>query len=194
MNDYELIYLAQEQNEDALEILYRKYENLINFLIHKKINLISQNYIDIADFYSVVLPAFSDSIKYFDANRNASFATFLSVVINNRINSCLKKYFSQKEQFFNSTLSLDLDYEDYTILDCIIDYKLDPWYNISDHENTIELLKKIKRVLSNFEYEIYTLLVQGFNYQQIARMLNKTPKQIDNAMQRIKNKLKLLLN
>ena len=52
------------------------------------------------------------------------------------------------------------------------------------------LINEIVDKLSPFEYEVYKLILQDLKYQDIAKKMNKTPKQIDNAIQRIKNKLK----
>jgi RNA polymerase sporulation-specific sigma factor len=47
----------------------------------------------------------------------------------------------------------------------------------------------IRQNLSEFEQKVVNLYVDGMNYQQIAKELEKTPKSIDNALQRIKKKL-----
>ena len=51
---------------------------------------------------------------------------------------------------------------------------------------------KVKDLLSDKEKEVYNLLLQGMDYQEIAINLNKTPKQVDNTIQRIRIKLKNL--
>ena len=53
---------------------------------------------------------------------------------------------------------------------------------------------KIKNELSSSEYEVFTLMVSGLSYIEIAEQLNKNPKQIDNAIQRIKIKIKKIVN
>ena len=46
---------------------------------------------------------------------------------------------------------------------------------------------------ASYEKEVYELMINGFNYVDIAAILNKSPKQVDNAIQRIRNKLKGIL-
>ena len=65
--------------------------------------------------------------------------------------------------------------------------------NITKDEAFDELLDTIEKSLSTSEYEVYKLLVTGLSYVDIANMLGKNPKQIDNAIQRIKNKIKDIL-
>ena len=54
------------------------------------------------------------------------------------------------------------------------------------------LNSKVKDLLSDKEKEVYNLLLQGMDYQEIEINLNKTPKQVDNTIQRIRLKLKNL--
>ena len=76
------------------------------------------------------------------------------------------------------------------MLDLISDKENDPLDNLLRHENFLELLENIKKRLSSLELKVLEYMLDGFNYQQIALMLEKSPKQIDNAMQRLKNKTK----
>lgn len=192
MNDYELIYLAQEENEIAKELLYKKYAKIINMLIYKKYPKIKKLNIDIKDMYSISLTALNDAINFYNQNQNATFATYLTVVINNSINKYIKKYSSKKEQCLNKALSLDFVYSNQEFLNFILDYKNNPDYCISNQDEIKYLTQKAQKNLSIFEYEVYLLLLQNLNYRQIAKLLGKNPKQIDNAIQRIKNKLKLI--
>lgn len=192
MNDYELIYLAQEENEIAKELLYKKYAKIINMLIYKKYPKIKKLNIDIKDMYSISLTALNDAINFYNQNQNATFATYLTVVINNSINKYIKKYSSKKEQCINKALSLDFVYSNQEFLNFILDYKNNPDYCISNQDEIKYLTQKAQKNLSIFEYEVYLLLLQNLNYRQIAKLLGKNPKQIDNAIQRIKNKLKLI--
>ena len=51
-------------------------------------------------------------------------------------------------------------------------------------------MQNIKKDLSENEYEIFNYMINGFDYQTIASILKQTPKQIDNAIQRIKKKIR----
>ena len=58
-----------------------------------------------------------------------------------------------------------------------------------DRERVGKIEQYIRQNLSEFEQKVVNLYVDGMNYQQIAKELGKTPKSIDNALQRIKKKL-----
>ena len=73
-NDYELIYLAQENNEEAKEMLYQKYKNLI---YSNAMNFIYKNAssgIEINDVLLELNIYFEKAISDFDQNGGASFS------------------------------------------------------------------------------------------------------------------------
>lgn len=57
-------------------------------------------------------------------------------------------------------------------------------------ENVAEISNRIDKSLSAFEKQVLSLYIEGLNYVEIATKLNKEPKSIDNALSRIKLKLK----
>lgn len=59
-------------------------------------------------------------------------------------------------------------------------------------EHTQELQKKIKETLSDFELAVLNRYLRGESYKEIATSLDKNEKSIDNAIMRIKSKLKFL--
>ena len=53
---------------------------------------------------------------------------------------------------------------------------------------------RLKEELSDSEYEVYSLMISGLKYNEIAMVLDKNPKQVDNTIQRLKNKIKKILD
>ena len=76
------------------------------------------------------------------------------------------------------------------------DSKADPEVVIISNEDETELITKIKSRLTDFESQVFELKICNFNYKEIAEILDKSPKAVDNALQRIKTKVKeeLVLN
>lgn len=58
-----------------------------------------------------------------------------------------------------------------------------------DQEDLAQIEEKIGEMLSDFEWKVLSLYLKGKSYQEIARLLNRRVKSIDNALQRVKNKL-----
>ena len=59
-----------------------------------------------------------------------------------------------------------------------------------DRENVAALENEMKKSLSPLENRVLQLYLDGNGYMDIARILGKTPKSIDNALQRILGKIK----
>jgi RNA polymerase sporulation-specific sigma factor len=108
----------------------------------------------------------------------------------------IKKTGRLKNKMLNDSLSLEHVYDAYTspLMDLLSDNKEnDPLENIVKEEKLTELVNSIKNSLSDREYEVYSLMVNGLKYDEIATLLNKDLKQIDNTIQRVKAKIKKIL-
>lgn len=91
----------------------------------------------------------------------------------------------------NSFYSLDYDYEEgLTLKDMISDEKTDPLYSLTLKEDYEELIKKIEQNLSVAELEIFNLLKNDIDRSTIMLLTGKNEKQIDNTIQRLKNKIR----
>lgn len=197
LNDYELIELYREQNEEAKDFLYQKYYYIIDILIIKYSRVYSKLYIDSQELYSTALLGFSDALNNYRDDKNSKLSTFISLCIERRLYSLVKKYMTEKHKINSGLLSLDDSYgnSDKRLVDVISDDgKNDPLENLSDEEEFKELELKIENDLSDKEREIYHLLINGYSYKEIADTLNLSSKSVDNAIQRIKNKIKIIID
>ncbi len=192
-NDEELIALALDNNEEARNILYEKNKYIVEIIMRKYHNLAIKFGVDISEFEQEAYYAFSDALNSYRFDKNAKLQTFISLCIDRRLRKIIKRYSGEKAKLLNNTFSLDYDYnEDGTTLkDLISDNEQnDPLNNLTNEENYNELLKKIKEQLSDSEYEVFNYVINDFDYQTIALIINKSPKQIDNTIQRIKHKIR----
>ncbi len=178
-------------DEESKNALYEEYKYIIDILIKKYYSLALQLGIDIHELKEEALYAFSDAINSFNESKNVKLATFITVCIDRRIKKVIKKYSGQKAKLLNSFYSLDYDYEEgMTLKDMISDEKTDPLYNLTIKEDYDELITKIENSLSSSELEIFKLLENGLDRRSIALITNKNDKQVDNAIQRLKNKIR----
>lgn len=194
INDSELIALLPEDEENIKNIIYEKYGYLINVIIKKYINVIKMFQIDEVEVMCEAAYGFSDGINSYKDEKNASFKTFLSLCIERRVCKCISKYTTQKAQILiKDTLSLEYSKDDNksTLMEMLSDEsKHDPLNNLTSLETYNEIINIAKDKLSDFEYKVFTYMLNENSYQEIAKALKKTPKQIDNTIQRIKNKLR----
>lgn len=196
-NDSELIMLYREDDEDAKNILFYKYKFIIDILIKKYSKYLTSLNIDYQETYSECTVGFSDGLKSYQEDKNASLATFITLCVERRIGNIIRKYNREKYKGLQETYSLEYFYDnsDMRLIDIISDdYEHDPLKNITEEEGYQELVKNIRNKLTEKEYEVFVLMIRGLSYIEIAEILNNTPKQIDNTIQRIKSKIKNLIN
>ena len=190
LTDEEMVKMAQEGSVTAEEFLIKKYKDLVKtksstyFIIGgDKEDVIQEGMIGIFK-----------AIRGFDENKEASFKTFAEVCINRQIISAIRNANMQKHQILNESLSLSSD-NDPEGEQKTLEERLPA--NRGDDPETLMLMKEIGQYLKEESHEIFSPLeqkvwdrmLQGKKYQEIATELEKSPKSIDNTMQRIKKKI-----
>ena len=197
ITDSELISLLPEDEEHIKNIIYEEYGYLIDVLIRKYNNFIKMFQIDEQELRCEASYGFSDGINSYLDNRNTTLKTFLSLCIERRIIKYLSKFTTQKSQMLKDALSLDSVHGDSNtpLIDMISDdNRFDPLTNLTSFETFDEVVSLAKENLSDFEYKVFTYMLNESSYQEIAKILEKTPKQIDNTIQRIKIKMRKILS
>lgn len=195
-NDFELLYLIGENNEDALNYLYDKYKPIVDMKVKKFIRYAKNLGLEYSDLFQEGMIGLSESIESFKVKKDVQFSTFANICIERQIYTALTKAGRKKHNVLNDSLSLDnsLNDEDASLSDFIFDKTSDPSIFIESNENRKELYNKLSEALTPFEKEVFNLKVSNFEYKEIALLLNKSYKSIDSAIQRIRAKLKNILN
>ena len=183
-----------ESNEEAQEKLYEYCEPQINYMIKKYSNAALKYGIDPKDFEQEAMLAFANALNYYDEKKDAGLRTFVSLCVERRLIKIIARARNYKNMCNKKNLSLEYDYGSGIILkDILPDNDADPLNMFSEEEYLKSFKNKIKMLLSSFEYQVYEYLIEGLNYIEIAKVLDKSPKQIDNTLQRIKNKIRLIV-
>ena len=194
ISDDELVVIAQSGNDDANEELIGRYKNLVKskartyFLIGA----------DKEDIVQEGMIGLFKAIRDFKGDKQCSFKAFAEICITRQIITAIKTATRQKHIPLNSYISLnkpmyDEDSEQ-TLLDTIVENKIfDPEEIMISKENFSDIEEKMENNLSKLEWNVLSLYLEGKSYSEIAQMLNKTEKSIDNALQRIKKKMEKIL-
>ena len=190
--DSELTYYLKDNSEEARDILYDKYKYIIDVYINKYKRVFYALNIDIEEVRQEANLAFSYAIYNYDDNKEASLNTFITICVDRKIRSIIKKYETNKNKAFSESLSFDSTVSDIAIENIIGNDKYEPLRNLESIDTIKYINNEVKNILSSGELEVYNLMIQGYDYNEIASILNKTSKQIDNAIQRIRFKLKKL--
>ena len=192
VSDDELIMLIRESNEDAKDVVYKKYRYIVGYMIKKYKGIALKLGIELKDLNQEALVGFSDALLSYDSNSNASLKTFISLCVERRLRAFLIKASRKKNLMLNEALSLEHEYKDYTTLaDLISDNnENNPLTKLTRSERYNDLVNNIYNDLSQNEKDVLSLMLEGMNYNDIASILNISLKSVDNTIQRIKNKVK----
>jgi RNA polymerase sporulation-specific sigma factor len=194
-NDFELVYLIEEKNEAALNMLYEKYKPIIEIKTKKYIKYASKLGLEYSDLFQEGMLGLSEAIKSFNVKKDVQFKTFANLCIERQIFTALKKASRKKHNVLNDSLSLDENLTDTetTLLDFIFDKNSDPSDYIESLETKKELFTRIDNELTPLEKEVFNLKINNLDYKEISLLLNKSYKSIDSAIQRIRLKVKKIL-
>lgn len=195
-NDYELISMLHESSEEAKDILYNKYLYIIDIEIKKYQRMARVLGYDLNDLYQDALVGFSDALISYRDDKDAALASFITLCVDRRLQVSIKKAGRLKNKLLNDSLSLEHVYDSSAspLMDMLSDnFENDPLENIVKEEKAEELMKDIKRSLSSREYEVFSLVANGLKYDEIALLLNKDLKSVDNAIQRMRFKIRKIM-
>lgn len=190
LSDEEIVRLAQNGDKSASEFITAKY---LPYVRNK-----SRAYFlvggEVEDIMQEGLIGLYEAIKDFSDDRQASFKTFMDICVTRQIMTALKAASRQKHIPLNTYVSLNkpvyVEDTNKSYQDMLVTSKTDdPESLYIDGEKTEEISKEIRNSLSDFEYRVLRLYLQGASYLKIANVLNKEEKAIDNAIQRIRKKL-----
>lgn len=196
-NDNEILSYVAENNEDAIELIYEKYKPLINKISSKFYKKYCKNTsLDINDLIQEGMLGLNSAMNHYRENKDTLFYTYAKTCIERKIISAVIAANRQKHQILNESLSfeINLNDSDITLNAFIKDTDNNPENIIVDRERENELMKKLENSLTDFELQILQLKMDGFDYKEIASILDKKVKSVDNALQRIKNKIKKILS
>ena len=131
------------------------------------------------------------AVREYDAGKTASFRTFAEICIRSRLYSVLRASARDKQQPLNQSLSLDDSHFDSNPLTSGTSNlaQRNPEDFLIDREHTAALLSGVRKQLSEFEAKILGFYLDGLSCREIAKAVNKPPKSVDNAVQRIRRKV-----
>jgi RNA polymerase sporulation-specific sigma factor len=184
LTDEELVVKAKEGNNLAVNVLARRYKTVVSAITHSYF-LVG---CDSEDLLQEGMIAVVNAISSYKGD--ATFKTYATTCIRNRIFSLIRNFNSQKNKPLNNYVSLSgyLD-GDSDKTDVIIAKTFGPEETYINKEDVEERKKTIEQSLSKYEYKILQLFLSGYSYEKISKLINKNEKSIDNALQRIRKKL-----
>ena len=187
ISDEELIARLRDGETIIEDYLMEKYKGLVRqkaramFLIGG----------DTDDLIQEGMIGLFKAVRDFQPGREATFATFARMCIDRQIYSAIQNSNRQKHLPLNSYVSLNQEDESSPIWELSVE---NPEEILIDQETTRDLQQKISDYLSPMENKVLDLYLKGEGYVEIGRILGKSPKSIDNALQRIRAKIREVIS
>ncbi|MBQ8193138.1 MAG: sigma-70 family RNA polymerase sigma factor [Bacilli bacterium] len=184
-NDYELLYSAGEKNEDAINILYQKYEKTI----YAKATKYNNSYSTFDDFLNEAKLIFYDAIEnYKDSTK---FSTYLNKCLDYRLLNYKISLERNKYKILNDAKSINDEKNEY--LEIIYDEKSNPEKLILDEIEYTELKQKILTKLTWKEELVLILKEQNYNNKEISEITDNNLKTVYNIISRLERKIKKIM-
>lgn len=188
--DEELVKLSLEGDDIATECILARYKNLVR--LRARMYFLAGA--DREDIIQEGMIGLFKAIRDFDSSRAASFRAFAELCIKRQIITAVKTATRQKHMPLNSYISLSYqayDGDGNGNLEEVLTGReeSDPQNLFIAKENTAFLTERMNKVLSPLERSVLELYLEGKSYTEIAVLLKKPAKSIDNALQRIKKKI-----
>lgn len=191
ISDEELISRLRDGEEDIIDYIIEKYKGLVKQKA-KSMYLLGADHDDLLQEGMIGL---YKAVRDYDFGRDASFFTFAELCITRQLYTAVQASQRKKHSFLNGYVSLyekqgEQDENQPELLQVLRSDMKDPEEITIDRENLEQFEQAIEQEMSTFEKQVMELLLIGMSYTEIARVLGKTDKAIDNAIQRIKTKVK----
>lgn len=189
-SDETLIDIYRKGDEAAIEVLFERYKDIVR----KKAKAMYLAGGDSDDLIQEGMIGLYKAVRDYDDTKEAAFKTFASMCINRQLINAVAVSNRKKNIPLNTYVSFDMpaypDEDNETRLVDILksESEQNPEKLFIDREYSDSFKKKLFDRLSSFEKQVLQLYMEDNDYRQIAMLLGKTPKSIDNAIQRIRAK------
>lgn len=191
--DEELILRLRDGEEAIMDYILDKYKNLVRKYARNMYILGAEE----QDLIQEGMIGLFRAIKDYDSGRDASFYTFADLCVSRKMYNAIEASKREKHTPLNDYISFysDSDGENNEgktmLLDLLsADETSNPEKLFIDRENVERIERLVVQELSDFEKQVFDLYITGMKYGQIAKVLGRDEKSADNALQRIKSKLK----
>lgn len=199
MSDTELLALihsATPESSMAMDYFLEKYKGVV---LHQARPLFLVG-ADRDDLLQEGMIGLYKAVREYDADKSPSFNTFAKTVVYQQMCNAINASNRKKNQPLNEYVSFytPLQNDDNSAASSLLDTMealpgSNPEEFVIDKENAYMIEYELGERLSSFEKLVFDLYLEGMDYRQIAEKLKRTPKAIDNAIQRIRSKLAALL-
>lgn len=197
VSDEELILMYRDGEEDAAGFLMNKYKNLVR----KKAGSMYILGADREDLIQEGMIGLFKAVRDYDMGRDVNFYTFADLCVSRQMYTAVQASNRQKHLPLNTYISIysqnmntEEGIEEYDLMNTLTTGKENnPEEMMIEQENMEQMEMAILRELSELEKQVFELHLTGMNYTEIAKVLGRDEKSTDNALQRMKTKIRKII-
>ena len=196
MTDEQLLCDYKNGNQEIMDYLMVKYKSMVRKKARAMYLLGGEN----EDLIQEGMIGLIKAVRDFDVTQKTSFSSFAELCVSRQMYSAIEASNRKKHLPLNSYVSLYEDSEQVgegrslPLIDTIeSSMENDPEVLYFGKEYTEAFAEQLKELLSPLENHVLYLHLMGTDYRTIAELLGKSPKSVDNALQRIKTKAQKIL-
>lgn len=192
LTDEELVALAAGEDADAKEFLIRKYMSEVR----SKARLYFIIGADAEDVVQEGMIGILKAIHGFDPSHGVPFHAFMNMCVNRQIYTAMEKADRLKNSPLNSSLSITTPSGEPNpdVANIRSGFEGQPEESLLYKDMLDDLINNAEKLFGPLELEVWREFLRGRDYVEIAEILDKSPKAVDNAIQRIKKKITKYLN
>ncbi len=178
INDYEVMYMVRENDEEARDLLLKKYLPVVSKIAAKYSEFIKTKGVDFEDLLQEGTIAINTAINTFDDSNGVLFYTYVRVCIERHLATYCKRLDSKKNYFLNSSASED------------------NYYSIIDSRSSIDTIFNDKLFEEEFicyknafdlKYSsVFELRYNGFTYKEIGKLLDISVSTVDGRLYKVR--------
>ena len=189
--DEELIDRLHQGQDEIMEFILEKYKPLVR----KQTNALFLIGGEDEDLIQEGMIGLFKAIRDYDETKEATFFYFAQLCIKRQLASALEASNRKKHIPLNNYVSFSSDENEngLALEEIISQGVVSPEQMILEQEKVVEFNEQIKSKLCKMVKEVLGFYLEGYNYTNIATIMNKQPKSIDNALQRIRQKIRGVL-
>lgn len=189
MSDLEVLQLIRKQDHQAMDYLLNKYRGMVR----KETRKVFLMGADEEDLTQEGMIGLFKAIRDYDFEKDTDFALFAHICIVRQLLSAVTASNRQKHIPMNSYISLyapvDREEPNIALQEILEGNEFNPEQQLLVQEGVDEIMQDIDTLLSPLEKKVLDYYLDGYSYEKIGEVLNKSKKSIDNAIQRIRTKL-----
>ncbi|WP_407690907.1 sigma-70 family RNA polymerase sigma factor [Ruminococcus turbiniformis] len=197
LTDEQLLKSLREGDRDIMDYIMVKYKGMVRKKARAMYLLGGEN----EDLIQEGMIGLIKAVRDYDSTQGTSFSSFAELCVSRQMYSAIEASKRKKHMPLNHYVSLYEDSEvrsdgkKMPLIDTIESrQENDPEAIYFSREYTEAFVEQLKDSLSPLENHVLYLHLMGTDYRKIAELLDKSPKSIDNAIQRIRGKAEKMLH